>query len=449
MMISAPPPSQEQALSNPPMSQVPDSGVLTLRKKFSSGDLISYVRSVASLVYQRNVHDYVEGTFMPIYGITKPIILIPPTEPKSSAANDIKSFTLNRRSKKNASTADPLREFTQNIEVDSRLRANYNLKSGIAVTPKRIRPFSYGAKLDSDSKSTNEIRRQRSLEGFLDQTPVNGVKEGEKEAARDLLGNKIALNDKRHSNGILTSPVSTKGEVTMTQSTKSSPHTTSPLTERKMQPQHETPPPLAITHKESPPPGEAKTAKNQPTEKKLPPKSILTGSFGSDEMTPLLRRDSSSSSGTRSPSSERMIIKQGPSSSREGSMEPPDRVSNASDDLYDRLEERTSSMASSSSDPTNSRSASAQLMLRASTSPESEGSVYDHLPAADKSDPEASTPELVISLSPSNFVLPRRNISQPALSTPVSARESPVDHDRSTPSILEESSDEAGTPTNR
>ena len=371
-------------------------------------------------------------------------LILPPTEPKSSPANDIKYYTLNRRPKKNASTADPLRDFTHNIEVDSRLRANYNLKSGIAATPKRSRPFSYGAKLDSDSKSTNEISRQRSLEGFLDQTPVNGVKEGEKEAARDLLVSKIALNDKRHSNGILTSPVSTKGEVTMTQSTKSSPHTTSPLTERKMHP-HNTPPPLATTHKESPPPGETKTAKNQPTERKLPPKS---SSFGSDEMTPLLRRDSSSSSGTRSPSSERRIIRQGPSSSREGSKEP-DRVSNSSDDLYDRLEERTSSMASSSSDPTNSRSASAQRMLRASTSPESDNSVYDHLPSLEKSDLETNTPERVASLSPSNFVMLRRNISQPALSTPVSARESPVDRDQSTPSIIEESSDEAGTPTNR
>ncbi len=308
-----------------------------------------------------------------------------------------------------------------------------------------MRAFSYGAKLDSESKSTGEIRRQKSLEGCLDNPPVNGVSQGERNSTKDMLSDDPNL--KRHSaNGILISPVSTKGEVTMTQSTKSSPSTTSPLTERKIY-KHKTPPPVITMHT-------APSSKEK--ERSSPPKMVLSSSVASDDMIPLLQRaGSTSSSGTHSPPlGECRIIRQGPSTSREGSKEPADTVSNASDDLYEQLEyyknEPSSSIASSSSDLTNSRSDSAQCLFRVSVSPESEGSgVYDHLPTIEVSKSETNAPEKLSALSPSNFIMPRRNISQPALSTPVSARESPVDRDQATPSIAEESSDEAGTPTNR
>ncbi len=380
-------------------------------------------------------------------------LICPPCAEPHTPANDIKYYTLHRQPKKSAAAADPLRAFSHNIEIDSRLRAGYNTKSG--VDPNRLRAFSYGAKLDSESNSAGEIRRQKSLEGYLDQPPVNGVGKRDKNTDDVLADNNP--NVKRHSaNGILMSPVTTKGEVTMTQSTKSSPSTTSPLTGRKVY-AHKSPPPVSTTHKA--PPQQSTCEK---TERTSPPKTVLSSSVGSDDTIPLLQRGgSTSSSGTHSPPpGERRIIRQLPSSSREGSREPPDTVSNASDDLYEHLEyyknERSSSLASSSSGSTkstNSHSASSQRLFRASVSPESEGSgVYDHLPPSiEVSESEENAPEKLSSVSPSNCMMPRRVSSQPALSTPVSARESPIDHDQSTPSIAEEESsdDEAGTPTNR
>ena len=381
------------------------------------------------------------------------------TEPKSPA-KDIKYYTLNRRPKKNPTTADPLKDFTHNIEVDSRLR-----------TDARSRALSFGSK-EKGTKSTGDIRRQKSLEGILDNGSLNGVSEEDKKHARDILTQKIghaAEIEKRNSNGIMISPVSTKGEVTMTQSTKASLHTTSPLTERRKFTQNSSSP-MATIQKPSPPPADVTSqpkteqlTKRETTSEimkrnSLPPKLVQSDP---EERAPLLRQSSGSSSGTFSPSSELRYIHQGPSSSREGSKEP-DRGSSASEELYDRLEavsgERSSSF--SGSDSTNSRSASVQYTRlseseersRNSASPGSEGSgVYDHLPPAAESHSKAVPDQMSTLSPPTNFLLgPRRNISQPALSTPASARESPVSRERSVSPLAEESSgEEVGTPTNR
>ena len=174
---------------------------------------------------------------------------------------------------------------------------------------------------------------------------------------------------------------------------------------------------------------------------------MKSGLIQGDDRTPLLRQTSSSSSGTFSPTGEFRFIPQGPSTSREGSKEPDRAPSSSSSEAYDRLEafvgERPSSTASSGSRP------SSKQRSRVSTSPESEGSgVYDHLPALPEPVPY-NAPERLKALQPSDFSGPRRMKSQPALSTPVSARESPIERGRSSSPVPEESSDEAGTPTNR
>ena len=351
----------------------------------------------------------------------------------------------------------------------------------------RSRGFSFGSKTENKSK---EIKRQSSLEGTVDHHKVNGLNSEGKQHARDILSHKLeeAVEiEKRHSNGILMSPVSTKGEVTMTQSTKSSPsstHTTSPLVQKKQFPPIKTPSPVSIASdpsKETTEP--ASSTKKKHTESVKEPSPILqhknteakqlrqTRSSSSDDTVPLLRLGSSSSSGTFSPTDEFRFVPQTNSGSWEDRERDRRDSSTASDEVYDKLETLTSPRPDSvgpfsgSSTPS-SRSTPGLTdhqfrpesveFSRCSTSPESGGSgVYDHLPALDEPETQHEyTPtkikdftKLSLLSTPLNFAA-QRNISQPALSTPSSARGSPIDHIRETP-IREESSDEAGTPTNR
>ena len=144
------------------------------------------------------------------------------------------------------------------------------------------------------------------------------------------------------------------------------------------------------------------------------------------------------------------------------------------DDLLTHPKERTTP----TSDLPNNNDSSDEMLffgdkrrsgsLSRSSSSSAGSGVYDHLPTI--ASPEPPSPELPfesavpekrdltktdfsILSALGNFTSPRRNISQPALSTPNSARESPCDQFGRFPSIDEESSDEdegrrSATPTN-
>jgi len=283
---------------------------------------------------------------------------------------------MNRRTKK----SDPIKDCATNIEVDSRLRGRNSL-----VETSRSRALS----LEATAAKSTQKHHHKSLDGFLDQKSVNGIGNDEKMWSPKI--DPAVPIEKRHSNGIVMSPVSTKGESTMTQSTKSSPISTSPLTERKkLNRVNKSPSPVVATYK----PGE-----KQKEQMSAPRSKATKPSNAESDKAPLLRQGSNTSS--EASFGEYRIIRQGPSSSREGSKEP-DRFSNASDDTYDRLEAFVGDRpASYSGVPDLSRLPGGQRSVRSgsegrTTSPaESEGSgIYDHLPPTlTKSAPSAAPSE--------------------------------------------------------
>ena len=443
----------------------------------------------------------------------------------------VKFYTLNRRSAKSA--CDPTSRVPQNIEVDSRLKGSY--------------PSARGA-------------RSMSVEPTAEMPKLNGVGSIQgKQHAREVLSQKLEETtdkEKRHSNGILMSPVSTKGEVTRdspTHSGTSTPtSTSSPLLVRKVsssftpqQPGHEatvSAPATSATVAKVPIAAASQSIRKEdsPTERKVeekvtakaldsnpnlqqqpsnqikgPPTAanqILAGrqpqesssrprdpsssdseSMASNDTTPLLRPESSASSGPFSPTdSEFQFVAGGHSDenqlpvaedhTREWSCSTSS--SSSEDSHYDRLERirdefmrrdslESSPLLISKSSPgdqrpvRSSREEQGEDQLKYSkldsppdsppTSPLSP--LYDHLPplTPPTKDPEKKIPQLPVTLKslPHIDLLPspfdphakRRNISQPCLSTPPSARESPC---LESPVIAELSeTEEDNTPVNR
>ena len=423
------------------MSNIPESGILTLRRKFSS-------------------------------------------DQHSSGNKDVKFYTLNRRTAKNMGSSDPISKHPHNIEVDKRLRPN-SVGSRDEVS-KKVDAFESrprGRSIDTrpmSAQDNKEVHRQSSLESSGEGGHINGVGGADKKRkAREVLSqtiDKVSENEKRHSNGIIMSPVSTRGEVTTTESTKTtaSPSSGSPINPRK-------------TGQSGSTPVQQETKLSPTTIQTLPSKSRdplpSDSSSTSNDTAPLIRPTSSASSGPFSLTDEFQFVPGTEAENKTGeSLSLAGRTSAESDEVYDRLEnynpdtyqddvislpESTSTIGSNQprilvSRDERERSEGAES-LRMSTSPESNCSgEYDHLPPLKHTlspNKKQQTPLSKLKMStkwellPSPLDLPRRNFSQPALSTPASARESPCDDLNPTNDIIiEESSEEeeesAETPTN-
>lgn len=392
----------EQARNNPPMSKVPESGVLTLRRKFSS-------------------------------------------EPQGPH-NDFKFFTLNRRVGR-SKDHDPISKLTQqqNIEVDSRLRS----ERGFSIDTNKTRPRSLG------SHELQKLEQSGGGGGRLNGGTEH--KNVEKRQARDVLVNKIteaAGKEKRLSNGIRVSPVSTKGEVTTTQSTtKATPPTTAAST----------PPPSST---QSPKRGTKGGGEEQPSSSQRE----TPVSDSSSDTIPILRPESSTSSGGPfSPTDEFQFMagsegepliqkakeggrkltkdKKSASSSLKKDKQPSSSVS--PEELYDKLEpyeqlsvsESESGSSRTTPAPVTPTPSNPGLTLTVAKDNGScwsdESGEYDHLPPALDSLPEKGQIHLDQLLGVSAY---RRITSQPALSTPASARESPID--RSPSHVIQEETSE-------
>ena len=276
-----------------------------------------------------------------------------------------------------------------------------------------------------------------------------GTEHKERQVARDVLVNKIteaAGKEKRLSNGIRVSPVSTKGEVTTTQSTtKVTPPTTAAST-----------PPLTQSPKRPVGGGEQKSKDLAADQQR---RDTTPVSDSSSDTIPILRPDSSTSSGGPfSPTDEfqfmagsegESLIQQERGGGGRGKSTKRDK-SLSSEELYDKLEphEQLSMSESSGSSrvtpapvtPTPSNPGLTLTVAKDNGSCWSdESGEYDHLPPAlEDSLPEKGQIRLDQLLGVSSY---RRITSQPALSTPASARESPVDISPSNV-IQEETSEE-------
>lgn len=434
--------------------------------------------------------------------------------PETKQASEVKFYTLNRKSTKKTNSVDPYSRLVHNIEVDSRLRkdgSNITPSNGHDVENRRsysfeVRPQvpSAGSRLGAGFHSTSDIQSSSSG-GRMN----GGVVKQDRHLARAVLSQRIRAaeeKEKRMSKEINASPVSTRGEVTTTISTKdtenkrwstNSPSAPKPLPDHLNAPFNKAgsaPPRL-------PPEGEVASA---PIFKAQGTKQLDTvgrqnkrssGLAAASEQTPLLgREDSVESSGDLySPGGEDFtFVPIGGVASLRGSGKRPvssssssTRSSNGSNQNYDHLEEfvggnkikkRPDSWESFSNSNSESPSpitittitttSDENLPLTASGdhassrlsngSSSNESGVYDHLPVLPPGSEEEE--EGVASLPPlpsQTLELPpvHRNISAPALShsqTSSSARASPSDQFAQFGSIDEESSDEEleVTPTN-
>ena len=377
------------------------------------------------------------------------------TEPQGTN-NDFKFFTLNRRTGR-ANNNDPLNKLThqQNIEVDSRLRSDYrpagndveSRQRGFSFETSKIRPHSLG------SHELQKLEQSGGGGGGQQNGDTGHKKEGKRQVARDVLVNKIvevAGKEKRLSNGIRLSPVSTKGEVTTTQSTKVSPPTTATST-----------PPLTQSPKraakEGGGGGEEKDKEGKEAEAEDQQQTSLRDtpvSDSSSDTIPIIRPGSSTSSGGPfSPTDEfqflagsegELLIQGGGKSKEKPSKDQQSsfsiggrgRRSTSSEEVYDRLgpydqlsmSESESGSSRTTPAPITPTPSNPGLTLTISKDNGScwsdESGEYDHLPPALDSLPEKGQIHLEQLLGVSAY---RRITSQPALSTPASARQSPID----------------------
>ena len=385
----------------------------------------------------------------------------------------VKFYTLDRRTSKKTSKG-PTTRLAPNVDVDSRLRGMY--------------PLARGGDIKGRSQRTGTSK---------DRSKQNGVKSNkEKRHAREILTHRleeVVENEKRRSNGILMSPVSTKGEVTKDSPTQPEAGTgiSSSLPVRK----------ISSTQSEG---GEAKSEKTdekkmtsdsnfqQPSNEPHPlnwqiggssikhrkPSSSGSESVASNDTAPLLRPESSGSSGPFSPTdSEFQFI---PQSEEDQSIVAQDRVkkqrslscSSSDESRYDHLDRirdeftrRKSSEHVPRSDLERSGSSSPgedhfkySKISSPPTSPLSP--LYDHLPTLTQDSEKRrelnqqparmrSPPRIDLLTAPFD-IRSKRNISQPCLSTPVSARESPSVETSPSPVIMEhDETEEEETPVNR
>lgn len=428
------------------------------------------------------------------------------------ANNEVKFYTLNRKSTKKTNSVDPYARLMHNIEVDSLLRKD-PLKSratnGHDIENRRSYSFEVRPHLQPGS-GTNDSQPYQSMTDIQATTKMNGsVAKGspeKKQLARVVLSHHIKeaeKKEKRLSKDLTTSPVSTKGEVTTTVSTKSSPgeasskrwSTNSPLQQRKVLPDHVTqfnkagsaPPCLPpdkgegvmMTSSISKAQGMKQlntVGKQKSTSSVAVRKEHLNK--GSSEQVPLIRReDSTESSGDLYSPSEDFIFVPGGGADRSQLPKRPmsgtSCSSSGSNQNYDRLDEFLGKKQDSWETFSNSESPSpappsitqqipddtyddiltlserrhSQNSSKMSDS-SNESGIYDHLPVLSPGSEESKS---LGGDSPlDSLMVNRRNISQPALSTPPSARESPCDQFGRFGSIDEESSDEEleVTPTN-
>ena len=328
--------------------------------------------------------------------------------------------------------------------MDSRLRS----ERGFSIDTNKTRPRSLGS---------HELQKLEQSGGGGRLNGGTEHKTVEKRQARDVLVNKIteaAGKEKRLSNGIRVSPVSTKGEVTTTQSTtKVTPPTTAAST----------PPPSST---QSPKRGTKGGGEEQPSSSQRE----TPVSDSSSDTIPILRPESSTSSGGPfSPTDEFQFMagsegepliqkakeggrkltkdKKSASSSLKKDKQPSSSVS--PEELYDKLEpyeqlsvsESESGSSRTTPAPVTPTPSNPGLTLTVAKDNGScwsdESGEYDHLPPALDSLPEKGQIHLDQLLGVSAY---RRITSQPALSTPASARESPID--RSPSHVIQEETSE-------
>ena len=333
--------------------------------------------------------------------------------------------------------------------MDSRLRS----ERGYSIDTNKTRPHSLGShELQKLEQSGGGGGSPSSSGGRVNgDTEHKGVEK--RQVARDVLVNKIteaAGKEKRLSNGIRVSPVSTKGEVTTTQSTtKVTPPTTAAST-----------PPLTQSPKRPGTKGGGEQKSKDLAVDQQRRDTTTPVSDSSSDTIPLLRPGSSTSSGGPfSPTDEfqfmagsegeSLIQQQQQRGGGRGKSTKRDK-SSSSEELYDKLEpyEQLSMSESSGSSrttpapvtPTPSNPGLTLTVAKDNGSCWSdESGEYDHLPPAlEDSLPEKGQIRLDQLLGVSSY---RRITSQPALSTPASARESPVDISPSNV-IQEETSEE-------
>ena len=330
--------------------------------------------------------------------------------------------------------------------MDSRLRSEYN-QSGSSEARQResnkVRPHSTGSHV-----------LENVLQGSEGQSNGGGGvnKAQEKQQARDVLVSRIteaAGKEKRFSNGIRMSPISTKGEVTTTQSTKVSPPSSIATTSSSQSPSPTKGKVTKVDGDKGSKFGSKKTAtKAEPVLKR----DTLPSDSSSDTVPSVRPESSNSSGGTFSPTdefqfmegSEELPLIQGRSGSKGKSKHGPfsgclDRGSASSEEVYDRLEpyeqsnESESEKTTSTPDTPTPSNPGISIMLDNGdhwSESSNESGEYDHLPAL-QSPPSGKGQNIsldqlptMLSLSSSGY---RRITSQPALSTPASARESPID----------------------
>lgn len=166
----------------------------------------------------------------------------------------MKFYTLNRKStKKSNTTVDPYTRLVHNIEVDSRLRKDPTKTSSTnGHDIENRRSYSFDVRPQQESRLESGFHSTSDIQGTTSKMNGSVVKAGsDKQLARAVLSHHIKVaekKEKRVPKEIIMSPVSTKGEVTTTVSTKSSPSNTenkrwsasSPLQQRKLIPDHMT-----------------------------------------------------------------------------------------------------------------------------------------------------------------------------------------------------------------
>ena len=413
-------------------------------------------------------------------------------------AQEVKFYTLNRKSTKKSNAVDPYSRLVHNIEVDSRLRKNPSKATptnGHDIENRRSYSFEphhhhqYEPKLESTFHSTSSIQSHSKMNGKAGGSP-------DKQLARAVLSHRIKKaeeQEKRNSREINVSPVSTKGEVTATVSTKSSDSenkrwsANSPLQKRKLVPGHV----ADFSKAGSAPP--ALPPKGQPGESAVAPggiskaaatkqlntvgkkKPLLPSKKGHPEQkVPLLSMGESTESDIVSPGSEDVpLINYEKEPSR-----PASDVSTSSSQNYDHLEEFVGKKhdswesfgSPSPAPPTITQTPSSAddhvLSVTSGQEPSSrlsngsgsnESGVYDHLPDLSPLPPSAGEDGHAPNKgeeSEGMLGVPtsvKRNVSAPSLTQPSqSARASPNDQFGRFGSIDEESSEEEleVTPTN-
>lgn len=413
---------------------------------------------------------------------------------KTPMNNEVKFYTLNRKSNKKV---EPYSKLVHNIEVDSRLR---NTTPTNGHDTENRKSYSFDVRSDLQTEKTNKFG---SATDVRTSSKMNGGLPHDKQLARAVLTQHIKAagkNDKRQP-GVVSPPnsVSTKGEVTTTVSTKSSSDplqstkrwsSNSPLQHRKLLPNHVTDFNKAGSAPPCLPPDEGEEALGTHTISKAHAmkqlntvgkhKTSVLPPTTSDQRIPLIRKEGSvdSSSGelySPSASEEFTFIPGGGDPPNPPTKRPIsgtsslNRSSTGSSQNYDHLDEilikrhdswesfSTSESGSSTAPPTTGSQQDEGNAKSKDRSPSrlsdssNESGIYDHLPLLS---PSSETKKNLADMRPTDELivldLPRRNISQPALSTPPSARESPSDQFDRFDRIGEESSDEetGATPTN-